>query len=95
MRGTVSSIEVDTNYFKGNYPDRCSLEAIDAPGARLTDLAAGARWSTLLPEAKLEPDGRQFFTLAKMQASLAVTHARFNIFPDGGVSRLRLWGSPR
>jgi len=22
----------------------------------------------------------------------AVTHARFNIYPDGGVSRLRLYG---
>ncbi|MCK9261908.1 MAG: allantoicase, partial [Azoarcus sp.] len=21
-----------------------------------------------------------------------VSHVRFNIFPDGGVSRLRLWG---
>ena len=33
-RGTINTIEVDTNHFKGNYPDRCSLEGIDAPGAR-------------------------------------------------------------
>ena len=42
-RGTVGAIEVDTNHFKGNFPDRCSLEGIDAPGARITDLIASTR----------------------------------------------------
>ena len=101
-RGAVEAVEVDTNHFKGNYPDRFSLECIDAPGARVTDLvsasayadpraSAKAGWRPLLPETPLGPGARHFFrdTLAPAPA----THVRLNVFPDGGVSRLRLWGT--
>jgi allantoicase len=91
-RGTVGGIEVDTNHFKGNFPDRCSLEGIDAPGARITDLVAGTAWQPLLPEVKLTADDRRFFT-REIAAHGAISHVRLNIFPDGGVSRLRLWGT--
>src|SRR6185369_14861184 len=40
-RGTPAVIEVDTAHFKGNHPDRCTLDALDAPaGARPTELIA-------------------------------------------------------
>ena len=91
-RGTVGAIEVDTNHFKGNFPDRCSLEGIDAPSARITDLIASAAWVPLLPEVKLAADDRRFFS-SEIVAHGAISHVRLNIFPDGGVSRLRLWGT--
>ena len=48
-------------------------------------------WRTLLPEQKLEMDRPH--TFQKEVAELgAITHVRLNIIPDGGVSRLRLWG---
>ena len=48
-------------------------------------------WPVLLGEQKLQMD--HVHTFADDIASLGpVTHVRFNIFPDGGVSRLRLWG---
>jgi len=91
-RGTPSVIEVDTNHFKGNYPDRCSLDTLDAPaGARITDLIASAGWSSALPEVKLEASRRHFFPVAP-RADRRASHVRLNIFPDGGVSRLRVWG---
>jgi allantoicase len=89
-RGAPAIVEVDTNHFKGNFPDRCSLDAIEAPaGARITDLVASSAWRPLVPEAKLGADARHFFTVESAHAS---THVRLNIFPDGGVARLRVWG---
>jgi allantoicase len=89
-RGVVSHVELDTNHFKGNYPDRASLEIIDAPGAQITDLVRSSQFRALLPETKLSASHRHF---AAVRADAGPgTHVRLNIFPDGGVSRLRLWG---
>jgi allantoicase len=92
-RGLASVLEVDTNHFKGNYPDRCSVEWIDAPAARITELIASARWAPLLPETKLGAHARHFFRDELAQGRAPATHLRVNIFPDGGLSRLRVWGS--
>jgi allantoicase len=84
-------IEVDTNHFKGNYPDRCALDAIDAPsGASITDLIATDRWARWLEPVPLSAHGRHFFS--ELSSDAPVTHVRLNIYPDGGVSRLRVWG---
>jgi allantoicase len=87
-RGTPAVLEVDTNHFKGNYPDRCALAAIDAAGLRITELIASPDWRTILPETKLSAHTRHFFDVGGGPA----THLRLEIFPDGGVSRLRAWG---
>ncbi len=92
-RGQVRCAEVDTHHFKGNYPDRAALEAIDAPGARITQLLESRDFLPLLAETKLEADTRHFFGPAELRSSGSVSHVRLNIFPDGGVSRLRLWGT--
>ncbi len=91
-RGRPAVVEVDTNHFKGNYPDRCSLEWIDAPDARVTDLVTSDRWAPLLPETKLGAHQRHFFRDAVVRPSPA-THVRVNIYPDGGLSRVRIWGT--
>jgi allantoicase len=87
-----SVVEVDTNHFKGNFPERCAIDGIDAEGARPSDLVASDAWRPLLPEVRLEADKRHFFYGADLSAGAPLTHARLRIFPDGGVSRLRLWG---
>jgi len=93
-RGLPAVVEVDTRHFKGNFPDRCSLEAIDAPaGAPITDLLGSTAWRPLVPEVKLRADARHFFKVGGASPDVSsVTHVRFNIFPDGGVARLRVWG---
>jgi allantoicase len=87
-RGMISRIEVDTNHFKGNYPDSCMIEVCDAPDA--ADLATNPalQWMTVLPRTKLGPSKQHFFDVS----GPACTHARLSIYPDGGVSRLRLHG---
>ena len=94
-RGAIERVELDTAHFKGNYPDRASLRATLArPGAEPdagTMAVTSESWPELLPEQKLEADHVHVWTreLAKLGA---VSHVRLDIYPDGGVSRLRLWG---
>ena len=90
-RGVLHVLEVDTDHFKGNYPDRCAIQLIDAPGARITDLVVSQGWRPFLPEHKLAAHTRHFFSRELVGAGPA-THLRLQIFPDGGVSRLRAWG---
>jgi allantoicase len=90
-RGTPRVIEVDTNHFKGNYPDRCSLEVVDAGSERITDVILSDAFREVLPESKLQASHRHFFTLAGVPSP--ATHLRLRIYPDGGVSRLRVWGT--
>jgi allantoicase len=90
--GTIRRIELDTAHFKGNFPDRCSLQAGYAPGQSDQALVAQAQfWPTLLPEMKLQADHIHSF-LYEVAALGKVSHVRLNLHPDGGVSRLRLWG---
>ena len=90
--GTISKVEIDTNHYKGNYPDRGSLEGCLAPGATAEQLKAEA-WSVILPETRLSANKRHFYSGKQLQPIGAVSHVRLNIFPDGGVSRLRIHGT--
>ena len=88
--GRIARVEIDTNHFKGNYPDRASIEGTLAPNASLSALN-GAAWHTLLPETKLKPHHRHVLS-APLAAIGPVSHVRLNIVPDGGISRLRVHG---
>jgi allantoicase len=93
--GVIRRIEVDTSHFKGNFPESCSLEVCRAPeGATFDDEAtlSALPWRTFLPRTKLQAHTRHFYE-EELLASGEATHARFKIFPDGGVSRLRLYGT--
>lgn len=89
--GVVSRVEIDTNHFKGNYPESASLEGFHGPGGVLDTLAA-ASWVEILPRSRLGPHRRHFFS-KELRAIGPVSHVRLNIFPDGGVSRLRVYGT--
>jgi allantoicase len=91
--GVIRKIEVDTAHFKGNYPDRCSIQAARVTGGTDSSLITQAMfWPVLLGEQKLQMDKQHEFE-SELAALGAVTHVRLNIIPDGGVSRLRLWGT--
>lgn len=91
--GQIRRVEVDTAWFKGNFPESCALEATNAPSSlagSLTDLSTA--WTSVLPRTRLQAHTRHFFENEVLDAG-AVSHLRFNIFPDGGVSRLRVYGN--
>ena len=85
-RGIIERVELETDYFRGNAPGACMVESCDAPAG--FD-AATARWETLVPESPVEPDAKHRWN--DLPAHPA-THVRLNIYPDGGVARLRLIG---
>jgi allantoicase len=70
-------IELDTSWFKGNFPDTTSIDAS-------TD---GETWREILPRTKMLADSRHVFDVDG-----AATHVRLNVYPDGGVARMRVHG---
>ena len=89
--GIVERIEVDTAFFKGNFPDRLSVQAVYAPDVLdATAITQSLFWDTLLDEQPLSADCIHVFD--QVQLHTPITHVKINIFPDGGISRIRLWG---
>jgi len=90
----VERIVVDTLHFKGNFPDSCSLEGCFEPDTdRDAILTNTIDWKELLPVSKLSGNQENIFSIALNQTEPR-THIRFNIYPDGGVNRLRTIGRP-
>jgi len=89
LPGIIRGVVVDTAYFRGNYPDTCALygATIDDP----LDLRAlrNATWIELVPRSPLQGDHKNAFAVANAGR---FTHVRLDIFPDGGVARLRVHG---
>jgi allantoicase len=89
--GILSRIEIDTNHFKGNYPESASIEGCVSQASTVEALAS-ASWIEILPRVPLRPHHRHIFP-RELRAHSPVSHVRLNIFPDGGVSRLRVYGT--
>ena len=92
--GHARKIEIDTAHFKGNYPDRCTIQAAHMEGMSDADIVAVSEdWPLLLGEQKLQMDHIHKFEGAAIDDVGPITHIRLNIFPDGGISRVRIFGT--
>ena len=101
-RGEIRLVEIDTTNFLGNAPEAAALSLADLADSPLADPSAesasglvaeavGATgWAVLLPRTPLQPDTRHRFLI---DGTKRATHVRLDSFPDGGIARLRLWGS--
>lgn len=90
--GIVERVEIDTAHFKGNYPDRASLQAAHTNSTDPQLIEAESRdWPLLLPQTKLGMDRQHLFENELNDVGV-ISHVRLSIFPDGGVSRLRIVG---
>jgi allantoicase len=87
-RGTIDRVELDTDHFKGNAPGSAMIEYWDANDLPESNVASAA-WRVLVPDAAIQPHARHRFDGL---SALAATHVRLNIYPDGGVARLRVFG---
>lgn len=92
LPGTVRGVVIDTSFFTGNFPEQAGLDACAAPGAASADrmTSATTHWEPLLPPSALQGDCLNHFAIEG--SGKRVTHIRLNIFPDGGVARLRVHG---
>ena len=84
--GLIAGFEVDTRHFTGNYPPGAEIEVCNSVGAMPNDEAG---WTKVTPRLALQGDDRIYVPVDHAEP---VTHVRLNIFPDGGVARLRVWG---
>jgi allantoicase len=98
LAGVIRGVVVDTAFFRGNFPAECSLDACALPG-HANDLAALAEpravWTEILPRTALRGDAKNELEIVGAGAGERFTHVRLNIFPDGGVARLRVHGEVR
>jgi allantoicase len=98
LPGVITRVDLDTAHFKGNYPDRASLDAAVMPvesGGVSADVTTRtiADWQAVLPDTKLQPDHLHRFE-SELTPGVHASHVRLSIYPDGGVSRLRVFGIP-
>jgi allantoicase len=84
--GAIKKIDVDTSHFNGNQPAMISIEGANSNSNKLNQL----KWQSLLSKKKTKANNHHYFTV---NSNKVFTHIKFNIFPDGGVARLRLYGS--
>ncbi|MDL2400446.1 allantoicase [Rhizobium mayense] len=88
MPGRIFGFDVDTSYFTGNYPPHCSIEAAFVENGDPTYATA---WTEILVKSPLGSSAHHFFEVADKEK--VWTHLRLHIYPDGGVARLRVYGS--
>ncbi len=98
IEGAVHRLEIATTHFKGNYPESCSVESsvvYDVRGGVSADSSTvRAHWTPVLPRTPLRPHDVHVFEQPAITHGLTATHVRLNIFPDGGISRFRVLGTP-
>lgn len=90
--GRIRLVELDLTHFKGNAPAAARLRGLDAAAADPTDPAS---WVEILPRTALQPDTRHRFPLDRFGgegATRTIRMVRLDVFPDGGMARLRLPG---
>ncbi|MEN8655982.1 allantoicase [Streptomyces sp. 21So2-11] len=84
----IRAIEIDTAYLKGNSAGWAAISVRD--GEPASGSAGSDGWTEILPRTRLQPDTNHRFVL---DSASTASEVRIDIFPDGGISRLRLFGS--
>ena len=92
-KGLIKKIEIDTAHFKGNYPDEASVQVsnFDENKSLEETINGSQNWKYILDKSKLQADNIHNYEVDDTSIE-GVTHVRLNIYPDGGVSRLRIFG---
>jgi allantoicase len=94
--GIIRRVNIDTQFFKGNFPDSCELRGAFLPdlGDTLSpaEIAASESWTTILPQNRLQADHIHVYSGSDIADIGPITHVRYAMFPDGGTMRMRLYG---
>lgn len=90
--GTIKRVLIDTCHFKGNYPDSFTLEGALTTQADMT--SPDIEWVPIIANTKLKAHTEHYFQAEILAPDTKFSHVRLSIFPDGGVSRMRIFGYP-
>jgi allantoicase len=86
--GSIKGVDIDTSFFTGNFPPSASLEACFLASGEPDE---NTQWTEVLSAVELQANSHHYHEISNDQA---FSHLRFNIYPDGGVARLRVYGIP-
>lgn len=90
--GIIQKIDIDTAHFKGNYPAEMSIQAIYIENATDSQLIPQSMfWPFLLEAQPMQMDHIHGY-VSEILKHEKISHIRINMIPDGGISRVRLWG---
>jgi allantoicase len=90
-KGIIKELEIDTAHFKGNFPDSCSVDGLTCMDGEIDLKDQNNNWTSILNKEKLCADHIHHFK--ELLSNGPYTHIRLNMFPDGGISRFRVWGN--
>jgi len=95
IKGVIRGFDIDTNYFRGNAPESVSVEACTSDVEPNDDTV----WQTVLEKASVEAHSQNIFAIdnfeidnLEIDSDKAYSHIRLNMFPDGGIARIRVYG---
>lgn len=86
--GVIKGVDIDTSFFTGNFPPSASIEACYSPSEEPKEQT---QWQEILSAVNLQGNSQHLHAISDERPW---SHLRFNIFPDGGVARLRVYGVP-
>ena len=89
----INKIEISTHHFKGNFPSHCSLQATFIPTKKSSSsiVKNSTKWKFLLNKVNLSANKTHKFK-NKLMKSHKINFIKINIFPDGGISRFKIFG---
>ena len=92
--GLIKKLEIDTHHFKGNYPDTCSIQtAIISKNLSNKLIANNSKnWKFILNKSKLSANKKHVFKKFLIKRNKE-NYLKINIYPDGGISRIRAFGN--
>src|SRR5687768_5559141 len=92
--GKIYGVDIDTNHFLGNHPPHASIDACNVPAE--TNNFDEVSWQEILPKSPLKAGSQNFYEIRNLTtdkiSSNIYTHLRLNIYPGGGVARLKVYG---
>lgn len=89
--GTIERVVLDTQHFRGNFPESAALYTTAVPPGVDPMAQPEEAWAEILPRTKLQAHTAHRYE-EELRPHAPATHVRMRIWPDGGVSRLRLYG---
>ena len=92
--GLIKKLEIDTHHFKGNYPDSCSIQTaiINKDLSNKSVVTNSKNWKFILNKSKLSAHKKHVFKKFLIKRNKE-NYLKINIYPDGGISRIRAFGS--
>jgi len=92
VAGRIAGVDIDTAHFLGNHAPFASIDAcVAATDVSAEQLRDAQSWTEIVPQVALQLGSHNFFSAV---SAGPWTHIRLNMFPDGGIARLRIFGEP-